>query len=166
MRLLTYLALLALLLPTLPAHADLTKADGMFVISAREVGWTVHFTSQGYKLSHERHRRDGKGHFYLFTNASTGLHLSFSLVPAKQCASAPDCWEYSWQHRHASMANAQGVTRFERNGFALTEFLVELPVPEELGRMLTQFHFSGHLVRDGYWVDMHLSRMPYIPKDR
>ena len=28
------------------------------------------------------------------------------------------------------------------------------------------FFFSGHLVRDGYWVDMHLSMMPYTPRDR
>jgi hypothetical protein len=34
------------------------------------------------------------------------------------------------------------------------------------GRTAEHRHFSGHLVRDGYWVDVHLSMVPYTQSDR
>ena len=48
----------------------------------------------------------------------------------------------------------------------MLEFTVKFQVPQLAGRTVEQMHFSGHLVRDGYWVDLHLSMMPYTPKDR
>ncbi len=53
-----------------------------------------------------------------------------------------------------------------RNGFGLLEFVIVLRVPDLGGRVVEQHNFSGHLARDGYWVDVHLSMMPYTPKDR
>ena len=115
MRVLRWLVLLAGLLPALPAHAALSESDGMIIISSREVGWAVHFPSQGYKLSHERHRQDKKGHYYMFANASTGLHVSFNLVPAKQCASTPACQEKT----PASMRLATTAGRSRREGIRI-----------------------------------------------
>ncbi len=166
MRVLGCLALVGLLLPALAAPADLSEADGLISLSAQAVGWVVRFPAQGYTLSLQRHREDGKGHYYMFTNATTGLNVSFYLEPAEKCATADTCRENYWRTRHPSMANAQGVRRFERNGFALLEFHVEYRMPELKGRAVAQGHVSAHLVRDGYWVDMHLSKMPYTPKDR
>jgi len=48
----------------------------------------------------------------------------------------------------------------------LLEFTVKFQVPQLAGRTVEQLHFSGHLVRDGYWVDIHLSMMPYTQSDR
>jgi hypothetical protein len=102
----------------------------------------------------------------MFTNATTGLNVSFYIEPAGECSTADACRENYWQTRHPSMASAQGMRRFERNGFALLEFHVEYRLPSVQGQTVTQGHVSGHLVRDGYWVDMHLSKMPYTPNDR
>ncbi len=162
MRAVRCLVLLAVLLPALPVRADLSEADGMIGITAQGVGWALRFPAQGYTLSHERHRRDGRGQYYMFTNDRTGLNASFFIEPAEKCPSALACREQYWRDRHPSMAKAQAVHRFERNGFALIEFLV----PVISGHTLNQFHMSGHLVRDGYWVDMHLSKVLYTPSDR
>jgi hypothetical protein len=48
----------------------------------------------------------------------------------------------------------------------LLEFTQKFQVPQLAGRTVEQMHFSGHLVRDGYWVDVHLSMMPYTQSDR
>ena len=60
------------------------------------------------------------------------------------------------------MAETQAVERFEWNGFVLIEFLVR----ELSGRKLKRINISGHLVRDGYWVHMHLSKLLYTRSDR
>ncbi len=51
MRVLGCLALIGLLIPALPARADLSEANGLISLSARPVGWVVRFPAQGYTLS-------------------------------------------------------------------------------------------------------------------
>ncbi len=153
--------LIVLGLPPL-ARADLTEADGRFGITVPGITWVLTFPSQGYTLHFTQQRADGRGVYYMFVNASTGLNASVYLEPATACQTAPACREYYWEHRDSSMSTAQGVTRFERNGFALLEFLI----PEMAGQPIQQYHFSGHQVRDGYWIDLHLSKVRYTPQDR
>jgi hypothetical protein len=73
------------------------------------------------------------------------------------------CREAYWGDRSAHLAAAELLDRSERNGFALLEFTMTL---QAAGRTAEQRHFSGHLVRDGYWVDLHLSMVPYTQSDR
>jgi hypothetical protein len=73
------------------------------------------------------------------------------------------CREAYWGDRSAHLAAAELLDRSERNGFALLEFTMAL---QAAGRTAEQRHFSGHLVRDGYWVDLHLSMVPYTQSDR
>jgi hypothetical protein len=166
LRVLGCLALVGLLIPALPARAELSEADGLISLSAPAVAWVVRFPAQGYTLSLQRHWQDGRGNYYLFTNATTGLNVSFYIEPADKCASAEACRENSWRNRSPLLADAQLIGRFERNGFACLEFLTAFRVPDLPGGKVEQHHVSGHLVRDGYWVDMHLSKMPYTPEDR
>ena len=89
--------LLALLIPAMPAHADLSEADGMIGISAREVGWAVRFPAQGYTLLAERDRPDGRAHYSLFAHAWIGLNVSFFIEPAGGDAGACDaCLPTRW----------------------------------------------------------------------
>lgn len=99
MRALGCLPLLALLVVATPARGELSEADGMIGLSAREVGWVVRFPARGYTLSVQRHRQDGRGHYYMFTNADTGLNVSFYIEPAERCASAEACRENYWRNR-------------------------------------------------------------------
>ena len=165
MRISTCLALLALLILALPAHADLSEVDGMIGISAREVGWVVRFPKEWFTLLAERDRADGRAHYYLFSHNVTGLNVSVRIEPARTCTSGEACREAYWRDRSPSLATAELLGRSERNGFAWLEFTQKHQVPQ-VSRTVEQRHFSGHLVRDGYWVDFHLSMMPYTPKDR
>ncbi len=166
MRVLSCLALLAMLIPATPTQAEISEADGLLAISTREVAWVVRFPAQGYTLKVQRDRQDGKGHYYMFTNAKTGLNVSFYLEPAERCTTAEVCRDNYWRNRSPVLADAQLIGRFERNGFAFLEFLTMFEAPSPPGRKVEHHHFSGHFVRDGYWVDMHLSMMPYKPSDR
>ena len=166
MRVLQSLLLVALLIPAIPAHADLSESEGLIGISAREVGWVVRFPREGFKLLAERDRPDGRAHYYLFSHGSTGLNVSVRIEPAGACTTAEACREAYWRDRSPELATAELLDRSERNGFALLEFTVKFQVPQLAGRTVEQQHLSGHVVRDGYWVDLHLSMMPYTQSDR
>ena len=58
------------------------------------------------------------------------------------------------------------VARAERDGIALLEYKVEVDVPEGAPvDSLTQTNRHAFLVRDGVWVDVHLSKMGFEPAD-
>ncbi len=61
MRVLGCLALIGLLLAAIHARAELSEADGLISLSAPSVGWIMRFPAQGYTLSVQRDRQDGKG---------------------------------------------------------------------------------------------------------
>jgi hypothetical protein len=52
------------------------------------------------------------------------------------------------------LASAELLDRSEPKGFAWLEFTMKL---QAAGRTAEQRDFSGHLVRDGFWVDLHIS---------
>jgi len=91
---------------------------------------------------------------------------AYAATPHTLAATAEACREAYWRDRSPHLATAELLDRSERNGFALLEFTVKLQVPQAAGRTVEQRHFSGHLVWDGYWVDVHLSMTPFTPKDR
>ena len=113
-----------------------------------------------------RDRPDGRAHYYQFSHGSAGLNVSVRIEPAGTCATAEACRDAYWRDWSPQLATAELLDRPERNGFALLEFTMKFQVPQLTGRTVEQHHFSGHLVRDWYWVDLHLSMMRYTQSDR
>ena len=111
----------------------------------------------------ERDRPDGRAHYYLFSHNVTGLNISVRIEAAGTCTTAEACRDAHWRDRSPHLATAELPDRSERNGFAWLEFTQKL---QAAGRTAEQRHFSGHLVRDGYWVDVRLSMGPYTQSDR
>lgn len=54
------------------------------------------------------------------------------------------------------------VKRRERGEMAILEYMVS----EFGGVRVDQKHFNAYLVRDGFWIDVHLSKMQYRERDR
>jgi hypothetical protein len=54
---------------------------------------------------------------------------------------------------------AERLERFNLNGFSV----VKCFVPSSTGGV--QINYSSHIVQNGYWIDMHLSKQPTEPGD-
>jgi len=91
----------------------------------------------------------------MFTNAASGLNVSFYIEPA---SGAPPRGVPGaiLAEPESQLARAQLLDRSERNGSRCSNS-PEISGPAVAGRTVEQLHFSGHLVRDGFWVDLHLS---------
>lgn len=61
-----------------------------------------------------------------------------------------------WSDPGPLYENPQSVEQFEENGFAVVKFVI----PSVRGIQVNQLNYSAHIVRDGYWVDAHLSKLP------
>jgi hypothetical protein len=59
----------------------------------------------------------------------------------------------------------QGVKTFEfleRNGFSIVKYVLLGNIE---GLEIEQLNYSAHIVREGYWIETHISKMPAKSQD-
>jgi hypothetical protein len=137
------------------AYADMKQSEESIHLSVSGILWELRFPSRGWQIHQERVRQDGRACYYMFSNTHGQLNVSFFIEPAEKCRTPQDCRSLYWSNPGPFIENPQSVEQFEQNGFAIVKFVV----PSVRGLQVNQLNYSGHTVRDGYWVDMHLSKV-------
>jgi hypothetical protein len=150
------------MLSSIPAFANLSQENGVFTITSKTVKWGIQFPEGDFQLKMERHSPDGLNHYYHFLSKEMDFEASFSLETAERCFCSKECRDIYLQTPNPGIVNPQKINKFDLNEFAVVEFLI----PEFKGRKVNQMNFSAHYVKDGYWVDMHLSKLNYQPGQR
>lgn len=123
--------------------------------------WELVFPASEWKLELQRRRPDGLGVYSMFSNERTGLNVSVYIEPADKCKTAEVCRSQYWSDPGPLVQNPKAVVQFEDNGFAVVKFLM----PNVEGVAVNQLNYSAHAVRDGYWVDMHISKAASTRQD-
>ena len=151
-----FLFCLLLTMTTTFAFADLRQSEETIYLSAPDTPWELRFPKRGWQLQQERQRQDGLAYYCMFSDPKTLMHASFYIEPATKCKTAKDCRSMFWSNPGPLYENPQSVEQFEENGFAVVKFII----PSLRGIQVNQLNYSAHIVRDGYWVDAHLSKLP------
>lgn len=150
-----FLSLIFMATATL-TYADMRQSEESIYLSVSGIHWELRFPRQGWQVEQERIRPDGRACYYMLSNANTKLNASFFIEPAEKCKTSKDCRSMYWSNPGPLIENPQSVEQFEENGFAVVKFVV----PSVRGIQINQLNYSGHMVRDGSWIDMHLSKAP------
>jgi hypothetical protein len=95
-------------------------------------------------------------------NGETGITASIFLQPAPGPGGPAECRAAYFEKALLSPLEKTGVVRSERGAMAIGEYLV----PRAEGREVHQKHVNAYLVRDGVWIDVHLSKVAYQPSDQ
>ena len=142
--------LLALLGVVAQSGADIRKDGKDYALSTTDCPWELRFPRKNWKIGINELK--GAQSYMLFSNDSTKLTVSFWIERAAECDSSEACRELVWSTLPKA-GTPQGVAKFTRADFAIVRYdfprLADLPI--------SQLNYSGHLVRDGFWVDMHIS---------
>jgi hypothetical protein len=139
------------------AHAEMRQSDESIHLSVPGILWELRFPKQGLQPQVERITQNGRGCYHMFSNSNTHLNASFYIEPAGKCKTSWECRRMVWSkwNHETYKEDPQSVEQFDLNGFAVIKFIV----PRFKGIQVDQLNYSGHIVRNGYWVDMHLSKM-------
>jgi len=156
-----FLMATSFLLLSLPAYADLFQENGVITISSKAVSWGLQFPGGDFQLQMEKHSPDGLNHYYHFASKQLQFNASFTLEPSGKCTTSKECRDLYLKNPNPLIVNPQKINSFDLNKFAVVEFFV----PEYKGMRMNQMNLSAHYVKDGYWVDMHLSKMKYQPSE-
>lgn len=144
------------------ATASLGQDRNVLSVSTQTAPWELRFPRDEWALQQTKRRADGLGDYYMFSNGRTQLNVSFFIEPATKCKSPAECRSLFWSGAGAQFPNPQGVEQLEENGFAVVRFVVQ----ELEGVKINQLNYSAHTVRDGYWVDMRISKIFSQDADR
>jgi hypothetical protein len=107
---------------------------------------------------------DPKTPYYFFVDENSHLSVSFNFEPAIKCNNSEDCRDYFDSKLKRLYPQRIGWTNSEVDGVYISEN-IDMSEPVK-GMSLRQKHINAHYVRDGIWIDMHLSKPLYDEKDR
>ena len=155
------LLLLSLVISSpIASYGEMKENSDSYLLSAKSCPYYISFPKKGFGLQLERHRPDGNADYYYFTSGENNFNVSFFIEPVNKCKGSEECRDLYWSNPGPLVKNPERVSKYGRNRFAIVEYYLPLAPNKEAGQM----HVSGHMVEEGYWVDMHLSRVIFNKK--
>ncbi|MGB8959593.1 MAG: hypothetical protein WCC00_11360 [Candidatus Aminicenantales bacterium] len=122
-----------------------------------EISLPSSFTVEEPEISSDGERAKLAG-----SNPSTGLQLSLFLEKAAAEGDAKVAREYYWKRMQASPLKMEEVQFSERGGAAVLEYTVK----EASQKKIDWKNMNLYLSHDGYWVDVHLSKILFRSTDQ
>jgi hypothetical protein len=129
-----------------------------YSIVVPSTGLVLEFPGNGFKVQ----QADDHRPYYFLSNEKTKLNVSFNFEPATKCKTSEACRDYFAEKLKSAFPNKKNWRSFKVGEVYASENL-DGPVS---GYDLRQQHVNAHIVREGVWIDVHLSKVRYQEADR
>jgi hypothetical protein len=123
--------------------------------------WTLTLPKAGFELQPAKISPDGRSGYFMASDRRLGLNISFFVEPAEKCKTSRECRDLLRKDGFAHLGKAENVKAFEIGDVSVVECFVS----EFKGIRVKQQNMFAEFVVDGYWVDAHISKMPYTQQD-
>jgi hypothetical protein len=91
----------------------------------------------------------------------TRLTISFFIEPVKDCRDSKSCRDMVWRLGNPSWEKPQQVVQSQLGDVSYFEFFM----PSFRGMPVRQQNMYAEFVKDGFWVDLHVSKVLYQPQE-
>lgn len=145
------------LMQAIPGLA-IAQTAGTRSFSAESAPWELLLPDGGLTVQEERRKEDGSS-AYIRLAGRSGLGVSVFIEPVKNCTDAKACRDMIWKAGNPAWEKPQNVKMFEIGEASCVGFLI----PFFEGKKVDQQNLYAQFVRDGYWVDLHLSYAGFTP---
>jgi tetratricopeptide (TPR) repeat protein len=157
------LALLLISLFSLMAPAYAQQSEGSSVsLTVPKSPWTFFISGEALVLTRQEIKPDGSQGYFMLVDEKAQVFASLFIEPADKCKTSKECRDFVWKSGNPSWGNPQNVKLSEMGEISILELLV----PEFQGKPVRQQNLYAEFVVDGYWVDLHLSKVLYRDQDR
>lgn len=144
-----------LLLAALPAQAEFRINASGLQLYVPQLPWALAMPREDWQILEEKRNRDGTSVYYFIASPTKGLQFSVYLDRSAECGTGPTCRELWKKNSGKAFADAREPSELERNGFSVLQFHLDKP----MGTPVVQANASAHMYRDGYWIDVRISRV-------
>lgn len=144
-----------LALAAAPACADFRYAGSKLQLYLPQLSWAVALPKDDWEIAQEKRRPDGTGLYYFASSAAKALQFSIYFDRSSACSSGAACRELWKNNSGPAFKDARDPVEFERNGFSVLHFHLDKPA----GMPVVQANASAHAYRDGYWIDVRVTKV-------
>jgi hypothetical protein len=123
--------------------------------------WTLTIPADNFQMAQKQMKQNGIGGYFHVIDQTQGLNLSLYIEPVKDCKESKSCRDMVWKLGNPTWKNPQNVVQSEIGDVSFFEFLI----PAFQGMRVQQQNMYAEFVVDGFWVDLHLSKVLYKPAD-
>ena len=157
------IVLLLILLPSSTSTAYSQRTEGSSVrLTIPKAPWTILISGEALVLNQQRIEPDGRRGYFMLTDEKVEMFASLFIEPVDRCKTSKECRDLVWRLGNPDWQNPQNVKLSQIGEISILELLV----PEYQGKPIRQQNMYAEFVRDGYWVDLHLSKVLYRDEDR
>jgi hypothetical protein len=138
--------------------SSIERTGAVYSIAVPATALALQFPAEGFRIEQADDRRP----YYFLSNGNTRLNVSFNFERATRCRSSEACRNYFAEKLKAGFPNKKNW-RSSQVGEAYASENLDGPVS---GVNLRQQHMNAHFVKQGVWIDVHLSKVGYQEADR
>lgn len=117
--------------------------------------------AKDFEIAEREVKPDGSGAYFFLTSEQSHLNVSFYIEPASNCKDSKACRDMVWKLGNPAWEKPKNFVSSEIGDVSYFEFLV----PSFRGQPVQQQNMYAEFVVDGFWVDLHISKVLYKPED-
>lgn len=143
-----------------PTAASKTFDEGRLEFTVPAAPWTLTLPKGGIVVTQRQFKPDGRSGYFLMSDEKNLMMISFFIEPVKNCKDSKECRDMIWKLGNPSWENPEKVVQAEIGDVSYFEFFM----PSFRGVPIKQQHMYAQFVKEGFWVDMHISKVLYKPE--
>jgi hypothetical protein len=137
-------------------------ADKRIAFTVPAAPWSLTLPANEFRVRQKEVKPDGRSGYFYITDEKQHLNVSFFIEPVGECKDSKSCRDMVWKAGNPSWENPKNVALSEIENVSVFEFLV----PSFRGQPIQQQNMYAEFVVDGFWVDLHISKVLYQPAER
>jgi hypothetical protein len=123
--------------------------------------WLMTLPADDFEVKQKNINPDGSAGYFYIVDDKKHLNVSFFIEPVGACKDSKSCRDMVWKAGNPNWEAPQNVVLSEIGEASFFEFLM----PSFKGQPLRQQNMYAEFVVDGFWVDLHISKVLYQPEE-
>jgi hypothetical protein len=137
-------------------------ADGV-QLTTLKAPFAMRILAQDLDITGVKAKPDQQSAYFMMTSGTTNLNVSVYIEPVGKCTTAEACRDMVLKSGNPAWGEYQDLKKGTLGNASYFEFYR----PVAAGKPLKMQDMYAQFVREGYWIDLHISKVLYDPaKDR
>lgn len=134
--------------------------DGVHLTSVK-APWTMRILANDLDLTEVKAKPDQASAYFMMMSESTKLNVSVFIEPVGKCKTGEECRDHVLNAGNPAWGKFEQLAKGKLKDLSYFEFYR----PEVQGRPVKMLDMYAEYVSEGYWVDLHISKVLYTKED-
>jgi hypothetical protein len=130
-------------------------------LTTTKAPWTMRILGQDLDITNVQAKPDEASAYFMMASKSTKLNVSVFIEPVEKCKSSDECRDHVLNVGNPAWGKFEQLAKGKIKDFSYFEFYRS----EVNGQPLKILDMYAQYVSDGYWVDLHISKVLYTKAD-